>query len=449
VIPPADDPRTKLIDRGLVSEGLLAPEDLAEIHAVGAEMDRVRPTFASIEHRVNFAGEHAVRADREQRAAIKEQKKREAAERKTRRAEAIAHRRATDILFLGRGVSHRLHLRESDSAKLQSLGLPVLSTPMHLAEALGLSIPRLRWLAFHSEVASRLHYVRFTVPKKSGGTRLLSAPHTELKGAQHWILVNILNQLPVDETSHGFVRSRSTVTNAAPHVGQQVVLNMDLENFFPSVPFERVRKVFERTGYSPCVATILALLCTECPRQEVTYAGKRYFVATGPRGLPQGACTSPALANHVARRLDRRLHGLAKRFGLSYTRYADDLTLSGNEALRDRVGYVMAKVRHIAQDEGFAINQKKSRVLRRNTAQLVTGIVVNQKPSLCREELRRIRAILHRAKTEGLEKQNRENRPHFVAWLRGKIAYIRMVRPDLGAQYALQLNQLILAGGSS
>ena len=151
----------------------------------------------------------------------------------------------------------------------------------------------------------------------------------------------------------------------------------------------------QRLGYSPAVATILALLCTECPRREVDYAGQRYFVATGPRGLPQGACTSPALSNQVARRLDKRLVGLAAKLGATYTRYADDLTFSGDAELADRVGYLMARVRHLAVAEGFTINEKKSRVLRRNAAQVVTGLVVNQRRA-CPEGARRLRAILHR-----------------------------------------------------
>ena len=442
LIPPADDERTKLIDRGLVTQGLLTPEELVEIHEVGAEMERVRPSLTSVQVGVQRAGEAAVQADREQRAARKEQKKKEAAERKRLRAEAIAKRRASDILFLGRGVSGRLGQRQGDTGKLTSQGLPVLATPAEVATALGLSIPQLRWLAFHTEVATRIHYVHFSVPKKSGGMRVLSSPHKKLATAQKWILDNILAKIPVEPPAHGFQPGRSTVTNASAHVGRRVVLNMDLENFFPSITFPRVRSVFYRLGYSPAAATILALLCTECPRKQVTYDGKPYWVATGPRGLPQGACTSPALSNQVARRLDKRLAGLAKKLDLSYTRYADDLTISGDEALQTRVGYVMARVRHIAEDEGFAVNDKKSRVLRRNAAQRVTGLVVNDLPTLSRKEIRRLRAILFRAKSEGLDAQNRQNLPHFRAWLRGKIAYLSMVRPEIGAKMRAQFEAL-------
>jgi retron-type reverse transcriptase len=218
---------------------------------------------------------------------------------------------------------------------------------------------------------------------------------------------------------------------------------MDLEGFFPNITFPRVRSVFQRLGYSPAAATILALLCTECPRRPVEYAGKVYHVATGPRGLPQGACTSPGLSNQVARKLDKRLGGLARKLGLTYTRYADDLTFSGDGELKQRVGYLMARIRHIAQEEGFAVNEKKSRVLRRSAAQVVTGLVVNDRPGVSRREVRRLRAILHRARTEGLEQQNRENRPNFRAWLLGKIAYVSMARPEIGARLRREFDGLI------
>jgi retron-type reverse transcriptase len=383
-----------------------------------------------------------VEADRARRAALKEQKKKEAAEKRQRRAQEIQHRKATDILFLGRRVSGRLGERDSDTARLEAAGLPVLSTPADAAKTLGLTIPRLRWLAFHTDVATRIHYVYFTVPKKSGGLRTLSAPHRQLAAAQRWILQNILNKLPAEPAAQGFRQGCSTVTNARPHCRKAVVVNMDLENFFPAIVFPRVRSVFQRLGYSPCVATILALLCTECPRRQVSYDGKAYWVATGPRGLPQGACTSPALSNQVARRLDKRLGGLAKKLNLAYTRYADDLTFSGPAELEPRIGYLLARVRHLAGAEGFAVNDKKTRVHRPTTAQKVTGLVVNDKPALPRRERRRLRALLHRARREGLDQQNRSARPNFRAYLEGKIAYLRMVQPQLGAKLLEQYQAL-------
>src|SRR5207248_2558796 len=125
---------------------------------------------------------------------------------------------------------------------------------------------------------------------------------------------------------HGFHPGRSVVTNARVHSGQAFVANLDLESFFPGIGWRRVRRVFHQRGYSSCAATILALLCTEFPRREVVLNGERLYVAKGPRALPQGACTSPALSNQIARRLDRRLTALAHRLEMNFTRYADDMT---------------------------------------------------------------------------------------------------------------------------
>jgi retron-type reverse transcriptase len=432
IIPPVSDPRTLLIDRGLLTQGFFTAEELAEIHRVGDEWRKYADRVGHIHVEAGKSAEAAIEADRAARAAVKAQKKAAAAERKRQHAEAIARRKATDIIFVGKGVSALLNDRASDAEKLAAAGLPILHTPTDLAAALGLSIPKLRWLCFHTEAATRIHYVQFEVPKKSGGTRTLSAPHRTLAAAQEWVLANVLAKLPTEEPAHGFVPGRSTLTNARPHAGRDVVVNLDLEGFFPSIGFARVRHVFRRLGYSGAVATLLALLCTECPRKRIVYAGTPYFVATGPRGLPQGACTSPAVSNQVARKLDRRLAGLARKLGLTYTRYADDLTFSAGPGFRDKVGYLIARVRHIAADEGFAVNVKKTRVQRPESRQTVTGLVVNAAPAVRRDVVRRVRAILHRAKAEGLAAQNRAGHPNFRGWVEGMIAYIGMAKPAVG-----------------
>lgn len=438
LIPPPEDPRTNLIDRGMVAHGLITPEELTRIHDVGKEMDQVRPDMAMASH----LAQKAVVDDRASRARLREETKAAALERKRKHAQDVARRKVTDIVFLGRGVSRGLSDRRANVEKLSALGLPVLATPMDLASALGLEIPRLRWLAFHSEAVTVSHYIYFTIPKKSGGLRQLAAPHEKLADAQEWIFHHILQKVSMHDAAHGFVAGRSTLTNARPHVGHAIVLNSDLKDFFPSITFWRVSGAFRELGYSPAVATILGLLCTESPRRVVEYNGQKLHVATGPRCLPQGACTSPALSNLISRRLDSRLNGIATKMKWTYTRYADDLTFSSEAAASDQVGYLLARIRHISQDEGFRVNEAKTRVLRRSAAQSVTGIIVNDKPGIGRDTVRRLRAILHRAQTEGLAAQNRERIPHFNAWLRGMIAYVQMVNPQQGEQLRQALQSL-------
>lgn len=422
----------------MVAYGVITPEELAEIHDIGQKMDRARPSryLAQELERQQKARDAA------EKAAIKAQKKAEAEERRRERAELIAQRHATDIVYLGRGVSQWLDDRTTNVRKLEAAGLPVLATPADLAAAMDLDVPTLRWLAFHHEAPALLHYHHFTVPKRSGGTRQLSRPLTKMAAAQHWILRNILDQVPVHQAAHGFTRGRSTVSNAQPHLGQEMVINCDLEDFFPTITWPRVCGFFRKLGYSPCISTILAMLCTESPRRVVRYAGRKVFVATGPRSLPQGAPTSPALSNAICYRLDARLSGMATKRGWTYTRYADDMTFSASGEAAQSAGRLLARVRHVVAEESFAVNEAKTRVQRCCNRQSVTGIVVNEKPNLPRQHLRRLRAILHRAQTEGLEAQNREGHPNFEAWLVGHIAHVTMVHPEQGRALQAALDRV-------
>ena len=437
-IPPISDERTLLVDRAMVAQGLLTPEELTEIHQAGEEYVKLRPKTATVWQR----GDLAVAADKAERQAIRQQKAAESAARKQARNEAIAQRKLTDIAFLGRGVSGGLADRRSNVEKLSTLGLPVLATPMDLARAMGLTITRLRWLAFHAEAATTSHYVRFQIAKKSGGMRELSAPHVSMKSAQHWILDAILKKLPMHDSAHGFIDERNIMTNAVPHVGKEIVINADLKDFFPTITFPRVKGMFQSLGYSPCVATILALISTECPRRLVEFNGTKLHVSTGPRALPQGAPTSPALSNIAARRLDLRLTGFAKKSGWTYTRYADDITFSASGEVTQKTALILATLRQIAKEEHFSVNEKKTRVQRQNRRQEVTGIVVNTRPNVPRATYRRLRAILHNAAKTGLESQNTEGHDNFSAWVSGMIAYVHMTNPERGRELLDAYRQL-------
>jgi RNA-directed DNA polymerase len=356
---------------------------------------------------------------------------------KKARAEALQKRRAafallrkTTVLHLGHGVSAGLHDTAVNPAQLQARGLPVLGTAADLAMMLGLPLGTLRWLTYHRRGATLVHYHRFGIPKKQGGQRAISAPKPRLAEAQRWVWRNILARLEARPEAHGFVPGRSIVTNATPHAGKAVVINLDLKDFFPSVTFRRVKGLFRGAGYNEHVATVLGLLCTEPPRLAASLDGEDCYIALGARVLPQGACTSPSLTNLLCRRLDARLAGLAKRHAMTYTRYADDLTFSGDD-LRV-VGRVLRSARTILQAEGFVEHPSKTHVMRQTARQEVTGLVVNTaRPSVPRAYLRQLRAVLHNCATHGLASQNREGHPDFAACLRGRVAFVTSVRPDL------------------
>ncbi len=426
-IPPQSDERTALIDRGLILRGLLTEVQIAEIHRVGDlwlrfhDADRLASAYAQ------KSADAAIDAIRAEKLKKREERKKASEAKEAARQAAVAKRKSEDIIFLGRGVSRGLTDRRVNVEELQKIGLPVWSTPADVAKGLELSIKQLRWLCFHAEATKKTHYVYFEIPKRSGGKRLLSAPHELLKKTQRKVNELVLSKIPLEAEAHGFVKGRSTVTNATPHLNQGVVMNVDLKDFFPTVTFRRVRGLFESLGFSPAVATVLGLLCTEAPRRKVSFDGSEWWVAVGERCLPQGAPTSPVLANAITRKLDRRLRGRLAKKGWTYTRYADDLSFSKKTFTRGELGFLHASIRHVVGDEGFALNPKKGRAQGRGGRQDVTGIVVNVKPGVPRDEVKRIRAILHQAKKTGLEAQNREKVPDFRRVLEGKIAYVMMV----------------------
>jgi hypothetical protein len=376
---------------------------------------------------------------RKRRLAESKRKQKETKERRERervaRAEAWKARKAREILFLGRGVSGGLNHRTPDAAKLERQGLPKLETPEVLAQALGHSVGQLRALTYARGVSTRTNYVRFALPKKTGGMRLISAPLPRLKAAQHWVLKNVLEKVAVHDAAHGFRAGRSIVSNAKPHVGAAVVVNLDLKDFFPTVVYPRVKGFFVKLGYSEATATALALLCTEPDVEEVELDGQRYFVAQGGRRLPQGAPTSPALTNLLCRRLDRRLRGAAKKLGFTYTRYADDLTFSVPKGGTGDVGKMLRLVRFVVRKEGFVPHPEKTRVLRRGGQQEVTGVVVNDKPGVDRETLRRFRALLHQMEKTGPEGKKWNGSTDVIASAVGFANYVAMVDPVKGKAF--------------
>jgi hypothetical protein len=284
-------------------------------------------------------------------------------------------------------------------------------------------------------------YRTFEIPKRSGGMRRIDAPHSLLREMQDRLLPMLQMAYDAHPSAHGFLAGRSVVSNAKGHTGQRLVLNVDLQDFFPNVNFGRVRGLFLKPPFSigAPAAAVLA--------QIVTHRN----------GLPQGAPTSPVLSNMIAATLDRRLTRLARETRMRYSRYADDITLStnqpalpamiaehyldtqGNMALRP--GEALA--REIALS-GFSVNLKKVRVQSHSMRQSVTGLVVNASVNVERERVRRIRAMLHAWRKFGLQGAARE---HFRRWrgqpkraeaddagrqfrniVYGELAYLKMVR---------------------
>lgn len=339
--------------------------------------------------------------------------------------------------------------RDSDQRWLDHFRLPLIRTPDELAAWLEIPIGRLAWLTHQTtlghraESVGKAHYAFHWIRKRSGGVRLIEAPKPELKQVQERILRGLLDQIPAHGAAHGFVPGRSILSNAEPHLGQRFLLKFDLRDFYATVRYARVVAIFRSVGYSREVAIWLARLTTSAvPWGLKSPAQSWEMTRFRSRHLPQGAPTSPALANLSAFGLDVRLSGLARAYELEYTRYADDLTFSGSGYLVPALREFIPLVRKIIRSERFSVNYQKCRVIRDSQRQTVTGVVVNEKLNVSRADYDELKAILHNACRHGPESQNRGKHPNFSGHLRGRIAHVQQLHPARGEKLLKMYEQI-------
>lgn len=419
-------------------------EWLAKREALTKEINSLVRRQRKFENRQAMLREMRRRRMAEAKLRRTETKERREQERKERAA-AWKEKQAHDITYLGPGVSAGLHGKQIPNAeKLREFGLPQLAILKEVATCLGLSMSELRFLAYSRDVSKTTHYRRFYMPKKSGGQRLISAPMPRLKHAQYGILEKILSQVPVHEAAHGFAPGRSILTNAERHVGQDLIINIDLKDFFPSVTYKRVKGLFRAFGYTERVATVIGLICTEPEVEEVELDGQRYFVHSSERRLPQGAPTSPAITNILCYRLDKRMAGVAEKLGFNYTRYADDMTFSASGESAKTFKKLLWRVRSIVTDEGFEIHPDKTRLMRKGSQQEVTGLTVNEKVAVPRREIRNFRSLLFQIEKDGIEgKKWRGSDRNLLSVIRGYAYFIRMVDPIKGTLFVEQVEKIL------
>ena len=346
-------------------------------------------------------------------------------------ARFIAHPMGTDRYYWDGRVGE-------DAGKLTRFGLPRLQTPEDIALWLKIPLRTLAWLGdYHrnnavEKVQKKQHYHYKFVSKRSGkGQRLIEAPKPILKTIQNRILHEILDRVPAHAAAHGCVKGRSIQSNAARHTGKYAVIKVDLENFYPKIRFKRVVTVFRGMGYCNEAAHWLARLCTNRVPHDFklpNYSDEYYR----ERHLPQGAPTSPMLSNLAAFPLDIRMSGLAKKFGVTYTRYVDDMTFSADEKfMRGKSSnWLIRYIKGIIRDEKFTWNGAKKKIIRRGQRQIVTGLTVNQKPNVSRKEFDRLKAILNNCAHKGPATQNRDKHENFQAHLRGRIAFVASINPE-------------------
>ena len=342
---------------------------------------------------------------------------------------------------------HAVHWHPGQSA-MGPTPWPVAEIPDlgALARLLDLDIGELQWFAdvrgMERAAAEPLRHYRWSVRAKRDGVRLLAAPKPRLKEIQRRLLRHVLLPIPLHDAAHGGVRGRAVRTAVAPHTGSAVVIRADLEAFFASIHAGRVYGVLRTAGYPEPVAHAITGLCTTVVPRAVWAAvpvggdvdrHRRLGERLGQPHLPQGAPSSPALANLVAFSLDRRLAGLARSFEATYTRYVDDLTFSGGAHLRAGRAAFVEQLTVIARDEALRLVEAKTVVLGSAGRQALLGAVINDHPTLSRPERDALRAVLHNCATKGWRSQTR-GRDDFSAHLLGRIGHAAGLDPVLGAR---------------
>ena len=326
--------------------------------------------------------------------------------------------------------------------------IPPLATPQQLADWLGITPGELAWFADLSSL-QRLaldgplsHYGYRWIRKRGGSFRLVESPKARLKQLQRKVLHELIDKIPPHEAAHGFRQGRSICSFVQPHVGRRVILKMDLQDFFPSITQWRVTGLFRCAGYPEEVARLLAGICTneappqvlrslpECERQRAWQLETLYQTPH----LPQGAPSSPGLANLCAYKLDARLAGLARAAGGIYTRYADDLLFSGDDAFARSVKRFYIHAAAIVLEEDFTVNFHKTRIQSQPVRQPAAGLVINSNANIQRDTFDNLKATLHNAARFGPVGQNRGGVADFRDHLGGRIAFVEMVHPARGAK---------------
>jgi len=370
-----------------------------------------------------------------------------------------AEHRAQRQLKIAQWIQEPNRMRPAEAAR--TWPVPKIETIGELADWLEISAAELEWFADLRRMCTRPrnaqvegpmgHYHYRVLAKQGSGIRLIESPKPRLKELQRHILAGILEAVPIQNAVHGFVKGRSIKTFAAPHVGRRIVLRIDLKDFFAIISGSRVQAFFRTAGYPEAVADRLGGICSNAaPRALWNALGKGLdtLAMADARAmyswqhLPQGAPTSPMLANLCFYRADCRLSGLAEAAGATYTRYADDLAFSGDAQFERSVERFGARAAAIVTEEGFIVHHRKTRVMRRGVRQYLAGIVVNERVNIVRSDFDGLKAILTNCVRHGPESQNREEHPAFRSHLDGRIGFVESVNPAKGARLRAIFNRI-------
>ncbi len=307
-------------------------------------------------------------------------------------------------------------MSKTDNIKLNMLGLPVIQSLDDFSMHTHISKYTIYQLSNYSDK----YYKTYEIFKKSGKERTICQPCKKLKGLQSWILVNILNKIKVSNSCKGLEKNCSTLDNAIPHKGANSILAIDLKDFFTTITSKQVYNIFKTIGYNKLISTIYTNICT--------YNGI----------LPQGSPCSPKLANLTAWTLDNRIQGYVGKRGITYTRYADDLTFSGlNPA---KVVKIIPMIKKIIENECFIINHSKTRIAGAARRKIVTGLVISgDNIGIGKQKYKKLRAKIHHLSFL-TEKENTK----LLNEVRGWLSYLNSVdkkRLSYAKKYITKLSE--------
>ena len=323
--------------------------------------------------------------------------------------------------------------REEDNANIKRLiqyKLPVIKNINQLVNILDISEQQEK-IFFYKELRKKYLYRVVEIPKRSGGIRKLEVPIESLKIIQKAINNVILNKFKMSKEANAYIKNRSIVTNAVPHVGAKTIIKIDIKDFFPSINFKHVYGQFRYFGYGENVSKYLALLCVD-----------------GDLKLPQGAPTSPTLSNLISVYMDSRISGYCSKHNYAYTRYADDITISSSEKLSFLIIMsIKSFIFMILRDLEFEPNESKFKYFHNGAKLQVTGVVINDKLSAPKDKIREIENAIRYIGKYGLQSHMQYlgiDKDNYIGHLYGLAYYIKMIDKKKGEVYLQELNKLNL-----
>lgn len=310
----------------------------------------------------------------------------------------------------------------SYARQLHKQKLIVVFDVKHLSKLMGISYTSL----FHYILNSNDFYSDFNISKSSGSDRIINAPSLNLKKIQRWILQNILLDFPLSNNVKGFRKNHSILDNAKFHSNKELVYNIDIKDFFPSIEFNNVYYMFYNVGYTA----------------ELSYAFAKLL--TYENYLPQGSPASPHISNIICYKMDESLDDLSQRISAQYTRYADDMTISTND-----ISLFLSKksaFKNIVNYHGFSLNNVKERLQYKNQPQFVTGLIVNNGVKVRRSFKKDIEQHIYYCEKYGvydhLKKIGMEDKSYFKEYIYGKTHFINNIEPEVGKGFLRRLDKL-------